>query len=58
MRAIEEMRQEMRTNCGASEGRPFHGLEIPMLPAPGAYGPGFMLAPAPQAKPDFSGKAA
>jgi len=40
-----------RTDC-----RPFHGLEIPLLLVPGVSlakprsTPGFMLAPAPQAK--------
>jgi hypothetical protein len=34
----------------AKDCRPFHGLPNSLLLGPGAYTPGFMLTPAPQAK--------
>ena len=50
--------------CGADPAillryfcRPLRGLEIFRRLEPGAYAPGFMLAPAPQAKSRLSGKA-
>jgi hypothetical protein len=46
----------MPTNLQRTYCRPFHGLDIPLLPVPGVslakprFTPGFMLAPASQAK--------
>src|SRR5256885_4273333 len=58
MRATEQMRRRCRQNLQRTACRPFHGLEIPLLLVPGVSlakprsTPGFMLAPAPQAKAD------
>jgi len=53
----------MPTDLQRTDCHPFHGLEIPLLLVPGVSlakprsTPGFMLAPAPQAKTDSSYKA-
>src|SRR5215218_10262005 len=43
----------MRTNLQRPDCRPFAWARNSLLPVPGAYAPGFMLAPAPQAKSRF-----
>jgi hypothetical protein len=49
--------QKAATDLQSKDCRQFHGLAILFALTPGAYAPGYMLAPAPQAKTDFSGKA-
>src|SRR5215208_7306695 len=43
----------MLTNLQRPDCRPFAWARNSLLPVPGAYAPGFMLAPAPQAKSRF-----
>ena len=48
---------ENANKSAAPDCRPFHGSNIHCFSVPGAHAPGFTLAPAPQAKSDFSWKA-
>ena len=49
MRATEQC-AKMPTICSAQSAAHLHGLKISIASSPGAYAPGFMLAPASQAK--------
>src|SRR5580765_8025148 len=58
MRATEQMQRKYQQIYIVRTAAHFHGLTILLLLQPGAYAPGVMLAPAPQAKhQNFSGKA-
>ena len=49
-RVEEALDEKMPTGPNAKDCRPFHGLAISLLCVPGAYAPGFMRPPAPQAE--------
>jgi hypothetical protein len=58
MRVTEQCGENANKFCSARTPAHFMGSKIPIAADPGACAPGFMLAPAPQAKATFRAKPA